>query len=121
MQQGINMPPVEVLVYVLSGAMTLITLLIGVVWKMLRAESHVQSKTIEKKADTERLHEVEIRWQSELSSVKEGNEKLITKLEQRHDRDLDQLSARLTEQIRATEGNILAQIRLMIEAIKASA
>jgi len=120
MQQRINMPSVESLVYILSGAMTLITMLIGVVWKMLRAESHVQSKSIEKKADIDRLHEVEARWATELISVKDGNEKLVSKLEQRHDREIEQLGTRLSSEIKSSENNILAQFHLMMELFKAT-
>ena len=115
------MPPVEVLVYVLSGAVTLITILVGVVWKMLRHENDAQAKTIAQKADLERLHEVESRWTTELASVREANKELVGNLDRRHERDLDQMSARLTEQLRATENNILVQIRLMIDVMKASA
>lgn len=111
------MPGIETLVWILSIAMSLITILGGVVWQMLRAEAKDHSEQISKKADTERLHEIENRWASELVTVREGNEKLINKLEQRHDREIDQLGQRLGEAIRSSETNILTQIRLMIQVI----
>ena len=85
---------------------------------MVRAESKEQADQIKKKADSDRLHEVEARWQQDLVNVKESNEKLIGKLEQRHDRELDALANRLQDQIKNTENNILTQMRLMIEVFK---
>lgn len=113
------MPGIETLVWILTGAVSLIVILGGTIWKMTRDEAKEQAEQIKKKADSDRLHEVELRWQSELVAVKDGNEKLINKLESRHDRDLDQLSTRLTEQIRNSETNILTQIRLMISVMQA--
>jgi hypothetical protein len=112
------MPSIEVLVAILGGALTVISVLGGVVWNMLREESKEHSELISKKADADRVHEIEARWQAELTSVKEGNERLIDKLSQRHDRELDQLSTRLSEQIRNTEANILTQIRLMVQVLE---
>lgn len=112
------MPTVEVLVYILTGTVTLISLLGGALWKMLRSESKMQTEAINQKADTDRVHEMEQRWQTELSGVRSDNERLIDKLSQRHDREIDQLSTRLGEQIRTTETNILTQIRLMVQVLQ---
>lgn len=112
------MPSVEVLVAILGAAMTIITVLGGVVWSMLRAEAKEHTEQIKGKADNERLHEIEARWQSELVAVKTDSERLITKLEDRHNREIDQLATRLGDQIRNSETSILAQIRLMVEALK---
>ncbi len=108
---------IENLIWVLTGAVTLIAFLGGAIWKILRDESKDHAKKIDEKADIDRLHESETRWLYELNAVKEGNEKLITKLEARHDRDLDQMATRLSEQIRNTEQNILSQLRLMLGVI----
>lgn len=112
------MPSVETLIAILGVAMTIITALGGVVWNMLRQEAKEHSEQISKKVDSDRVHEIESRWQVELTAVKEGNERLIDKLSQRHDRELDQLSSRLSEQIRNTETNILTQIRLMVQVLE---
>ncbi len=85
------MPSVETLVAILGIAMTIITTLGGVVWSMLRQEAKEHSEQISKKVDAERLHEIESRWESQLTNVKEGNEKLVSKLEARHDREIEQL------------------------------
>lgn len=112
------MPNVETLVWVLTGAVTLISILGGVIWKMVRDEGKEQDEILKKKADSDRLQEAEARWTSELNAVKESSEKLINKLEIRHDKEMEQMAHRLGEQIRNTENNILTQIRLMIEVLK---
>lgn len=112
------MPGIETLVGILTIAMTIISVLGGVVWNMLRQEAKEHAEQISKKVDTDRLHEAEQRWQSELITVREGNEKLVNKLEARHDKEMDALATRLGEQIRNTETNILTQIRLMIQVIQ---
>lgn len=112
------MPNVDTLVYILTGAFTFISILGGVIWKLTRDEAKEQAALIKTKADSERLHELEGRWQLELSAVKDNCEKLVDKLSSRHDRDIDQLSVRLTDQIKTTETNILSQLKLMVDAIK---
>lgn len=112
------MPTVDTLVWFLTGAVTLISILGGTIWHMLREEAKEHAELIRQKADADRLTEVEDRWKSELNAVREGNEKLVNKLEARHDREMDALATRLGEQIRATENNILTQIRLMFDMLK---
>lgn len=119
------MPGIETLMGILSVAMTIISILGGVVWNMLRQESKEQaelikeqSELISKKVDTQHIKDVESRWSAELTAVRDSSDKVIEKLSQRHDRELDQLSTRLSEQIRTTETNILTQIRLMIQVIQ---
>jgi hypothetical protein len=112
------MPNVDTLVYILTGAFTFIVVLGGVIWKLIRDEAKEQAVLIKTKADVERLHEVEGRFQMELNAVREGNEKLVSKLEVRHDREIEQMATRLGEQIKTTEANILNQLRLMFEMVK---
>lgn len=112
------MPSIETLVAILGIAMTIITTLGGIVWSLLRQEAKEHSEQISKKADSERLVEAERRWEHELNSVRENNDKLIDKLSQRHDKELDSLANRLSDQIRNSENNVLSQIRLMVETLK---
>lgn len=112
------MPSLEVLVAILGIAMTVITGMGGVVYKLLREEAKDHSELIKGKADTDHVKDMDVRWQHELSSVRTENEKLITKLEERHNREVDQLATRLSDQIRNSENNVLSQIRLMVEALK---
>ncbi len=112
------MPNIEVTIWILTGALSLVTILSGTIWKMIRDEAKEQAKKIDQKADQDRVHDIENRWTTELSSVRDNNEKLVNKLEQRHDRELDAMASRLSDQIRNSETNILTQIRLMIDVLK---
>lgn len=112
------MPNVETLVWVLGGVMTVISTLGGIIWTMIRAEAAKQAEEIQRKVDVSRLHEAEQRWAQELNMVRDGSEKLVNKLEVRHDKEMEQMASRLGEQLRSTEQNILTQIRLMIEVLK---
>lgn len=102
---------------VMGVAMFLITALGGALWVMLRAEAAEHADQLKGKADNERLQEIEVRWQAELVSVRTDNERLISKLEDRHNREVDQLATRLGEQIRSTETSILAQLQLMLKML----
>ncbi len=108
----------EIVIWMLTGIVTLLSILIGAIWKLLRAEAKEHSELIKGKADNDRLHEAEERWKQDLTMVREGNERLISKLENRHDKELEQMGTRLGDQIRTTENNILAQIRLMIQVMQ---
>lgn len=109
------MPSVEVVVWILSGVLSIVSILVGVIWTMTRAEAKEQAEAIKRKADTERVIDVEKRWNEQLNHVRDSNEKLIDKLSAKHDRDIDMLSNRLGDQIRSTEKNILDQLRLLLE------
>ena len=108
------------LVYLLSGAFTIISILCGVLWSMTREEQRIVSEELKKKADNVRIHDLEIRWKEDLTQAREGSEKLINKLEERHVREIDALAGRLADQIKNTEVAILAQIRLMVDVMKVS-
>src|SRR6516225_4732349 len=91
----------------ITGVGTVIFTLLGLLYKANASRLKDHEDQIRKKADSDRLHEIEVRMQSEFG-----------KLEARHDREMDQLAQRLGEQIRTTETNILTQIRLMISVIQ---
>lgn len=122
------MPSLEIIAWCSSAGGSLILILLGVVWQFLRSEAKEQAEAIKRKADTERVLEVEKRWEimlnvvkedgeKQITGVKEDNEKLVDKLSQRHDREIDQLSTRLSEAIKNSEANVLARIELMIQMI----
>jgi len=112
------MPNEAVTLWIAGGLFTFITMLVGVVWKLLRDESKGHAEAIKEKADATRMTEMEHRLQSEIAEAKADTEKLVNKLEAKHDKEIEQLSARLTDQIRSTETNILAQLKLMIEMVR---
>lgn len=113
------MPGTETLVWILTGAFFLISVLGGTVWVLIREETREHAALLKQKADSEDLTKIEDRWRSELASVKEGNEKLIDKLEAKHTREIDALATRFGEALRTTETNILNQIKLMVEVLRA--
>jgi hypothetical protein len=112
------MPNETVVLWIAGGLFTFITMLVGVVWKLLRDESKGHAEAIKDKADTDRMNDMERRLQFEIAEAKADTEKLVNKLEAKHDKEIEQLSARLTDQIRSTETNILAQLKLMIEMVR---
>lgn len=114
------MPNVETLVWVLTGAMTLMGTMGGIIWKLVRDEAKEQASQIRNKLDIDRLTAAEDRWKQEIEEVKTNSEKLVNKLEVRHDKEMEQMAHRLGEQIRNTENNILTQIRLMIQVLQSS-
>lgn len=114
------MPSIEVLVWILGGACVVISAMIGVIWTWVREEARKQDQLIELKANDTRLTELDARFERELTAMREGNEKLVEKLQQRHDRDLDTLStgfkdqiAGIKEQMSSMERNILQQLAIM--------
>lgn len=109
---------VEQILGLLGGAIAVIGTLIGIIWNMVRNESAKQAERLEKKADVDQLREVSASLRLEITDVRDNSEKLINKLEQRHDKELEQLAHRVGEQMRAVEQNILTQIRLMVEVLK---
>lgn len=111
------MPSIETLVSILGIAMTVISVLGGIVWSMLRKEAESHAEQISKKVDIDHLKESEDRWKSELVQVKENNERLIDKLERRHDREISELGHRLSEAIRTSETNILSQLQMMLRML----
>ena len=111
------MPTPEVLSWVLSGALFVITCIGGALYKMLREEAKDHSDRIEKKANNDRLTEIENRLQRETTRYQNDNKELILELKTRHERDIDGLTNRLSEQIRSIESNILSRVDLMIAAM----
>lgn len=111
--------PVETLTWLLSGALFIITCVGGALYKMLRDEAKDHHERIEKKASADRLNEVEHRWQTDLTNLKQNNKELITELRQKHDRDIDQMGARFSEQLKTMESNILSRLELMIATVNA--
>lgn len=111
---------IEVLSYILSGAVFLLSVLGGVVWTMLREESKEHSAKIELKATESRVNDLEIKFEKDLNSLRENNERLIDKLQIQHEKDMSMLSAGFNTQIIAVketvqnmERNILQQLAIM--------
>lgn len=119
------MPSAEVLSWILSGAFVILSALFGVVWQLLRAESKEHARQIELKANADRLTELDNRFEKDMKTMAENNEKLIEKLELRQQRDIEAVSSGFREQItgikdqiRTMENNILRQMEFMFNSHK---
>ena len=111
------MPNVEILVYILGGLITLLGVVSTTVWNMIRAETKEQAELIKKKADSDRLKDSETRFSRELEVLKSDNEKLIAKIEQRHEKDLDSMEKRLSNKMETLEANLMRQMQLITELL----
>ena len=116
------MPSVEIVSWVLSGALFLLTVLGGICWTFVREEAKDHASKLEQKVDNQRFQELEMRMSKELESVKENSERLIDKLQSRHEREMEAMQnnfreqmAQIREQVRATEHNILNQMNLLFK------
>lgn len=111
--------PVETLTWLLSGAVFIITCVGGALYKMLRDEAKDHHERIEKKASSDRLTEVESRWQNDLNTLRQTNKELMNETRARHDKELDQMGVRFSEQLKTMESNILTRLELMIATVNA--
>lgn len=117
----------EVLTYILSGAVFLLSVLFGVVWTLLRDESKEHATKLEQKATEARVNDLEVKFDKDLSAMRESNERLVDKLQARHEKDMDSLSAGFNIQITGVkelvqnmERNILQQLAIMYGSRKSN-
>lgn len=113
----------ELSMYLLGGAIFVLTCLFGTVWGFMRQEAKDHALKLDQKVDNGRFHELEARFTKELDSVKENGEKLIDKLQSKHERELESMQSnfreqmqQIREQVRQTETNILNQMNLLFKA-----
>ncbi len=101
--------------------MTILAAFFTVIWGMVRKEANEHAIKIEQKVDQSRFHELEGKFDKDITLMRTNNEKVIEQLSHRHDKDLatmsqsfkDQLET-VRSQILSTEANILAQMRLIM-------
>jgi len=115
----------ELSMYFLSGVLFVVCCLIGVIWNQKNAEIKEHSRLLELKAGHDRLNELDSRFDKELHSMRDNNEKLIEKLERRHDKDLESVSTGFREQINGMreqmvkmESNIMRHMELLFNNSK---
>jgi len=106
------------LINVLLGAVGLIGTLTGIIWNMVRTEAKEQAEQLKKKVDEDRLREVSANLMLEIHDARDSSEKLVNKLEQRHERELEQMHQRVGEQMRSMEQNILVQLQLVRQVLE---
>lgn len=108
----------EVAIWVLGGAISVIAMLVATLWQMTRAEQKAQDEAIKSKADQNRVEESDKRFEREIERIRHDSEKVIEKIEARHDKDLELMESRLCTKIEAMEVNVLRQIELIMELLK---
>lgn len=108
----------EIAIWVLGGAISVIGMLVATLWQMTRAEQKAQDDAIKSKADQVRLEESDKRFDKELERIRHDNERVVEKIEARHEKDLDAMENRLCTKIEAMETNVLRQIELIMELLK---
>jgi len=108
--------------WILSGAFTVISAVLGIVWSLLRAEQKAQDEAIEDvrkhKADKDVVEEAGKRTEKEIDRIKFEHERVIDRVELRFEREMINVESRLGTKIEQMEANILRQIELMMEIVR---
>ena len=115
----------ELSMWLLGGALIVLSVLFGTVWKMLRDETKMQAEDIKQKASIDRLSDMEKRFSREVDEIKIGHKEVIENMGRRHEKDMDTMQAGFKEQISSvrhqimqSENNILAQMKIMFDKNK---
>lgn len=109
---------IEVVVWVLGGVMSVVSMLVATLWQMTRAEQKAQDEAIAKKADLHKVEEGERRWEKEVDRLRFEHEKVISRVEGRFEKELESMEGRLCTKIESMEENLIRQIGLVMEILK---
>lgn len=115
----------ELAMYFLSGVLFVVCCLIGVIWSDNKSKLQEHARQIEMKANSERLVELESRMISDMKAADSRWERLFDKQDEKHARDNETIRndfreqlVQIREQVRQTEANILAQMKMLFEKNK---
>ena len=115
--------PSEINSWIISSAGFLLSVLFGVIWNFTRLEIRELKQQNEQKVDNNRFLSLESKFNKDLEDMKDNSERLIDKLQSRHDKDLDAMQSnfreqmtQIREQVRASETNILNQMNLLFKS-----
>ena len=108
----------EFMTWILSGVLAIIGVLVGTLWSIVRGENASQDAAIKVKANQTSLDDSEKRWEKEFERLRHDNERVIEKIENRHDKEMAMMESRLCTKIESMEGNVLRQIELIMELLK---
>lgn len=113
----------ELSMYLLSGVLFVVCCLIGVIWNQKNAEIKEHSRLIEMKANESRLSDLDKKMEKEMEQMAANNNRLIEKLEDRHNKDLEFVSSgfrdqinSLRDQMKNVETNIIRQMEFMFNS-----
>ena len=113
----------SIALWVLGGLLTTLAAFSAVIWSMIRKEASDHSAKLEQKVDHSRFQDLEARFLRDVESVRDNNEKVIDRLELKHNRDMESMQSNFREQmqqireaLRTTETNILNQMNLLFKS-----
>lgn len=112
------MDTIQVAIWIMGGAISVIGLLVATLWQMTRAEQKAQDDAIKAKADKLAMESSDKRLEKELDRLRIEHEKVIDRVEGRFEKELENMENRLCMKIEAMEVNVLRQIELMMELLK---
>lgn len=111
---------IEVMIWVLGGATSVIGILVATLWQMTRAEQKAQDEAIARKADSAKVEENEKRWEKELDRMRFEHDKVIDRVEGRFEKELENVESRLCTKMETMEATIIRQIELVMEILKSN-
>ena len=90
---------IEIVVWIIGGILSVVSLLVATLWNMTRAEQKAQDEAIAKKADLNKVEEGEKRWEKEVDRLRFEHDKVISRVEGRFEKELAAMESRLSEKI----------------------
>lgn len=89
----------EIAIWVLGGAVSIIGMLVATLWQMTRAEQKAQDEAIRDKADKSMVVDTQSRHDKEFDRIREEQTRLMDKADERHQRELSAMENRLSSKI----------------------
>ena len=90
---------IEIAIWVLGGAISVIGMLVATLWQMTRAEQKAQDEAIRDKADKSMVVDTQSRHDKEFDKIREEQTRLMDKADERHQRELSAMENRLSSKI----------------------
>lgn len=90
---------IEIAIWVLGGAISVIGMLVATLWQMTRAEQKAQDEAIRDKADKSMVVDTQSRHDKEFDRIREEQTRLMDKADERHQRELSAMENRLSSKI----------------------
>ena len=109
---------IETIVYIIGGVSAIGFPLLGIIWSLHREEIKSHTEELKKKADQIRMTDIESRLEKDISTVKHENTRLLEKLEDRYDKQIEQLEVRLTSSMKTMESNIMTQMNMIMSMLQ---
>lgn len=113
---------IEIVMWVLSGIVGLVSILVATLWQMTRAEQKAQDEAIKAKADKSAVEDNDRRVEKELERIRSEHDKVINRVEGRFEKELESVENRLSDRMITMEENLLrsmtSQFNMVMELLK---